>query len=95
MAKITYIVTNPGATVCALGRDVIEFPGGCRNLEITVPDTPEMKRTMNRVRARHPQIIIAEKKAGETVQKPAIRTEEKASDKGKAGDKTAPKTATR
>lgn len=75
MAKITYVVTNPGATVCAFGRELVEVPGGCREFEISVPDTPEMRRTMERIHARHPQILVrekaAEKQAVKAVEKPA------------------------
>lgn len=88
MAKITYVVTNPGATVCAFGRELVEVPGGCREFEISVPDTPEMRRTMERIHARHPQILVrekaAEKQAVKAVEKPAetVKTAEtaKASD---------------
>ena len=75
MAKITYVVTNPGATVCAFGRELVEVPGGCREFELSVPDTPEMRRTMERIHARHPQILVrekaAEKQAVKAVEKPA------------------------
>lgn len=82
MAKITYVVTNPGATVCAFGRELVEVPGGCREFEISVPDTPEMRRTMERIHARHPQILVREKAA----EKQAVKAVEKPAETAKASD---------
>lgn len=82
MAKITYVVTNPGATVCAFGRELVEVPGGCREFEISVPDTPEMRRTMERIHARHPQILVREKAA----EKQAVKAAEKPAETAKASD---------
>jgi len=82
MAKITYVVTNPGATVCAFGRELVEVPGGCREFEISVPDTPEMRRTMERIHARHPQILVREKAA----EKQAVKAAEKPAETVKPAD---------
>ena len=90
------VVTNTGASVTALGRNTIEIPANCKDLEIEIPATDAALRAVERVCARHPRVTFrkaAAKAATVTETKAAAaKTETKAETKTET--KTAATTAT-
>lgn len=60
MNKIKYLVTNGGeGSICIAGRQRLEIPGKCVDLEIALPDITA-KTTISRLKQRYPLLSFKE-----------------------------------
>ena len=65
MKKIKYLVTNGGeGSICIAGRQRLEIPGKCVDLEIYLPDITA-KATISRLKQRYPLLSFKEAQENE------------------------------
>lgn len=75
MKKIKYLVTNGGeGSICIAGRQRLEIPGKCVELEIALPDITA-KTTISRLKQRYPLLSFKEVQENAEAETPATPVE--------------------
>lgn len=83
-----YLVTNGGeGSICISGRQRLEIPGKCVNLEISLPDLTA-KTTISRLKQRYPLLQFKEVEGEPEVAAPAAKTSRRAAARQSAPEST-------